>query len=261
MDLNEFLIEFTNKGRYEVFKSIYKESKRHSELEKDIDIPGPEISRNLKRLINKRLISKTIDNKYEITSIGKIIYEVLNIFESTLKFEDFLNNHDISSIPIDLLLQLGKLKSVDVYNQTMKNIQKWSDLVKNSERFILAISDQFQDSILPIVERKFNNQSIEINVLIEKAVLMDSVKVGKQFKDRHAFYDKIDVFQNVRVLFQINISLIASDKGAILFLSKDGKIDYSQCLVDNSEAFINWIRELFEWYWKKGKDLKPFLKK
>ncbi|UCD01290.1 MAG: winged helix-turn-helix transcriptional regulator [Promethearchaeota archaeon] len=261
MDLNELLIEFTNKGRYEVFKSLYKEKKRHSELEKELNIPGPEISRNLKRLVKKKLISKTIDNEYEITSIGKILYEILNIFESTLKFEEFLNNHDISSIPIDLFLQFGKLKKVNVNNQTMKNIQKWSDLVKNSEKYILAISDQFQNSILPIVERKINNQSIEIKALIEKAILMDSVKVGKQFKDRHAFYDKVDVFQNVRVLSQIGISLIASDKGAIVFLSKGGKIDYSQCLVDNSEAFVNWTRELFKWYWKKGKKLRPFLKK
>jgi len=261
LDLNDLLIEFTNKGRYEVFKSIYKENKRHSELEKELDIPGSEISRNLKRLVNKNLISKTIDNEYKITSVGKILYEILNIFESTLNFEEFLNNHDISSIPIDLFLQLGKLKTVDVNNQTMKNIQKWSDLVKNSEKFILAISDQFQNSILPIVERKINNQSIKIKVLIEKAILMDSVKVGKQFKDRHAFYDKIDVFQNVRVLSHIGISLIASDKGAILFLSRDGKIDYSQCLVDNNEAFANWTREIFKWYWKKGKDLEPFLKK
>jgi predicted transcriptional regulator len=261
LDINELLIEFTNKGRYQVFKGLYKENKRHSELEKELDIPGPEISRNLKRLVKKKLISKTINNEYEITSIGKIIYEILDIFESTLNFEEFLNNHDIRSIPIDIFLKLGKLKTVHISDQTMKNIQKWSDLVKNSEKFILAISDQFQNSILPIVERKINNQSIEIKALIEKAILVDSVKVGKQFKDRHAFYDKFDVFQNVRVLSQIDISLIASDKGGILFLSKDGKIDYSQCLVDNTKAFISWTRELFNWYWKKGKDLKPFLKK
>ncbi len=261
MDLDNFLIEFTNKGRYSVFKSIYSNNRRHSDLEKELDIPGPEISRNLKRLMKKSLISKNSENEYEITGIGKIFYEVLEIFESILNFEEFFNNHDITSIPVYLLLQLGKLKDVNVHKQTMKNIQLWADLVKNSEKFILAISDQFQDSILPIVERKINNQSIDIKAVIEKSILNDSVEVGKQFVDRHAFYDKLDVFQNVRIIDQIQISLIVSDKGAILFLNKDGKIDYSQCLENDSEAFISWTRDFFKYYWKKGKDLKSFIKK
>jgi predicted transcriptional regulator len=253
-------LEFTNKGRYEVFKSIYRENKRHRELEKELDIPGSEISRSIKRLVSKNLITKTIDNEYEITSIGKILYEVLNVFESTLHYEEFLNNHDINSIPFELLINLGKLKTVKIYNQTMKNIQLWSELVKNSEKFILAISNQFQDSILPIVERKISNQSIKVKTLIEQAVLMDSVKVGEQFKDRHAFYDKINVSQNVKVLQKVNLSLISSDKGAILFLTKEGKIDYSQCLFDNEDTFITWTMQIFDWYWEKGKDLKAFLK-
>ncbi|MFW9783009.1 MAG: hypothetical protein ACFFFB_12070 [Candidatus Heimdallarchaeota archaeon] len=260
MDLSNFLIEFTNKGRYEVFKSIYKKNKRHRELEKELDIPGSEISRNIKRLVNKKLIIKTIDNEYEITSIGKILYEILHIFEATLNYEGFLNNHDIDAIPFELLLDLGKLKTVKIYNQTMKNIQIWSELVKNSEEFILAISNQFQDSILPIIERKISSQNIRVKTLIEKAVLTDSVQVGQQFKDRHTFYDRIDVFQNVKVLPLINLSLISSDKGAILFLMKKGKIDYSQCLFDNGDAFIIWTKKIFDLYWEKGKKLKDFLK-
>lgn len=261
MELNEFLIEFTNKGRYEVFKSIYRKSKRHNELEKELDIPGPEISRNLKRLMRKELISKTYDNEYEISSIGKIIYEILDLFGTILIFKTFFNNHDINSIPINLLLQIGKFKNVAINDQTMKNIQLWSDLVKNSETVILAISDQFQDSILPIVEKKISNQSIKIKAIIKKSILIDSVKVGRQFEDRHAFYDKLDVIQNVRILDQFDLSLIVSDKGGLLFLSQGGKIDYSQGLTGNSNAFIDWTRELFKWYWKKGENIKPFIKK
>ena len=69
------------------------------------------------------------------------------------------------------------------------------------------------------------------------------------------------MLENIRILEEIKISLIVSDKGAILFLSKDGEIDYSQCLIDNRENFIKWTKELFEWYWKKGKGLRPFIRK
>lgn len=261
ISITDFLVEFTNKGRYDVFKSIFKSNKRHSEIEKELDLPGPEISRNIKRLVKKDLLKKRVSGEYEMTSTGIIIYEILKIFEKILYLGEFLNDHDISSIPLNLLLQLGKLDSIKYEDQTMVNIQKWADLVKSSEKYIIAISDQFQDSILPIIEKKIANQLIEIKAIIDISILKESVKVGSIFKDRHDIYDKMDAFQNVRVLDQVNISLLATEKGAIVFLSKDGKVDYSQCLHDDNESFIEWTKELFKWYWKKGKDLKPFIKK
>ena len=261
ISLTNFLIEFTNEGRYEVFKSIFRKSKRHSEIEKELDLPGPEISRNIKRLLKKDLLKKNINGEYDMTSMGAIVHEILKILEQILKLKDFLNYHDISSIPLKLMLQMGNLTSINIEEQTMVNIQKWADLVKNSEKFIISISDQFQDSILPIIEKKINNQSIEIKAIIDSSLLKDSVKVGKIFKDRHEVYEKMDAFQNVRVLDKVKISLIVTEKGCIIFLSSDDKIDYSVCLNSDHESLIEWTKELFNWYWKKGKDLKSFIKR
>lgn len=259
MNLNEIFFEFSNKERYEVFKSLYHDKRRHSQLEKELNIPGPEISRHLSRLLKRNLINKTDDKNYGMTGIGRIFFRVMEIFETSLKHEQYYNTHDINSIPLHFILQLGNLKSIETSDKTMKNIETWSSLVKDSEKFVFAISDQFQDSLLPIVEKKINHESIDVKALIEENVLQTDVK--ELFKDRHAFYEKIDMFQNIRILGHLDFSLIVSDKGAILFLSKDEKIDYSECIIDNSEAFINWTIELFEWYWKKGAHLDTFIKK
>jgi hypothetical protein len=69
------------------------------------------------------------------------------------------------------------------------------------------------------------------------------------------------MLENIRILKEVNISLIVSDKGAILFLKKDGEIDYRQCLIDNHEGFISWTKKLFEWYWNKGNTLQIFIRK
>ena len=261
MDITDFLIEFTNTGRVEVFKSIYKSNRRHSDLERELDIPGPEVSRNLKRLKKKNLIVKTINNEYKITSLGILFYEIVDICEKILEFKDFFNDHDVNTLPLNLILQLGKLTPLNIDNQTMANIERWSDLVKNSEEFIIAISEQFQESILPIIEKKLTNQAINIKTIIDISILKESTKVGKIFKDRHDVYDKMDAFQNVRVLEDVGISLLATDKGSILFLSKGEKIDYSQGLHSESHSFIQWTKELFHWYWQKAKKLDAFVKK
>lgn len=263
MDLNELLFEFSNKERYNVLKSLYNENKRHSQLEKALNIPGSEISRHLKRLFKKNLISKSANNIYEVTNIGKIFLQIMNIFEASLYHKDFLNTHEITAIPVHLILQLGKLKSIEVSNKTLENIELWSNLVKNSENFIYAISDQFQNSLLPIIEKKIKDQSIKIKALVDKSLLKSyniPIEWSKKFQDPIDFYKKLQIYQNIRILRKIDLSLIVTNKGAILFLSQDGCIDYSQCVIDNNESFINWTTELFEWYWKKRKEFKAFYK-
>ncbi len=258
MRINEFFFEFSNEGRFKVFKSLFKENKRHSELEKELEIRGSEISRHLKRLIKKNLVKKTIENEYAITNIGKIFLQILDIFEVSLNYENYFNSHNINDLPLHLILQLGNLKSIKINSGTMQNIELWSDLISKSERIILAISNQFQESILPAVERKINNISIEIRALVDKSVLKS--KGYKKLKDRHAFYQKLNISKNIRMLKQIDFSLLVTDKGAILFLAREGKVDYSECLFDASEFFIKWTEELFNWYWKEGVTIESIIK-
>jgi predicted transcriptional regulator len=257
--INDLFFEFSNEGRFEVFKSLYKEKKRHSQLEKDLDIRGSEISRHLKRLIEKNLVKKSIDNKYVITNIGRLFLDILELFEVSLNYEPFFNTHNIDIFPLNLILQLGNLKSLRIGSGTMQNIELWSEMIKNSEKYILAISDQFQDSILPAVERKINNLSIDIKALVDKNVLKS--KGYEKLQDRHTFYQKINITQNIRMLKQIEVSLLVTDKGAILFLGKEGKIDYSECLFDENEIFRKWAKELFEWYWKNGINIESIIRK
>ncbi len=259
MKINDLFFEFSNEGRFEVFKSLYKEKKRHSQLEKDLDIRGSEISRHLKRLIEKNLVKKLMDNKYTITNIGKVFLDILDIFDVSLKYEAFFNSHNIDIFPLNLILQLGNLKSIKINSGTMQNIELWSEMIKKSEKYILAISEQFQDSILPVVERKINNKSIEIKALVDQNVLKS--KGYEKLQDRHAFYQKIDIAQNIRMLKQINISLLVTDKGAILFLGREGKVDYSECLFDENEIFIRWSKELFDFYWKEGINIESIIRK
>ncbi len=259
MKINDLFFEFSNEGRFEVFKSLSMGRKRHNQLEKELNIRGSEISRHLKRLIEKNLVKKTMDNRYAITNIGKMFMDILKLFEVSLIYEVYFNSHDIDLFPLYLVLQLGNLKTISINSGTMQNIELWSEMINKSENFILAISDQFQDSILPAVERKINNMTIKIKAVVDKNVL--ATKGYEKLENRHAFYQKINISENIRMMDQINFSLLVTDKGAILFLSREGKIDYSECLYDDNENFIQWSKDLFEWYWNKGAGIKSIIKK
>lgn len=258
--MTKLFFELSHQGRYDIFKQLCEKRKRHSQLLKDLTITGPEITRHLKRLTEQNLVKKFEDNTYGITNLGDFFSRVLDFFEITLKHVDFFNTHDFTTIPLHLMVQMGELKTVETSKKTMANIELWSDLVKNSEKFILAITDQFQHSLLPIVERKIKQQSLEIRALIDKTILKSyrfPSGMSKLVDNPEEFYKNVKRFKNVRILEQINFSLVVSDMGAILFLRKGDEIDYSQCLIDNHPNYIEWAKQLFEWYWNKGKVLKP----
>ncbi|MFW9817979.1 MAG: helix-turn-helix transcriptional regulator [Candidatus Thorarchaeota archaeon] len=262
MDLNDLLFEFSHRERFKVLKCLYSEGKRHTELQHELKIPGSEISRHLRRLNEKNLVFKDVNNKYHITNIGKIFIRMMDIFEVSLIHRNFFNSHEITSIPVHLIFQLGKLKDVEFGNKTMENMEIFENLVKNSEKFLYAITDQYQKSLLKEAENKMRDQSVKIRAIVDSNLLKSyNIPDGwsKLFRDPKIFFK--EMLENIRILEEIKISIIVSDKGAILFLSKDGEIDYSQCLIDNHESFIKWTKELFEWYWKKGNGLRPFIRK
>jgi len=262
LELNDLLFEFSHKERYNVLKSLYEEGKRHKQIQLDLKIPGSEISRHLRRLCEKNLVIKDINNKYQVTNIGRIFIRMMDIFRVTLAHSEFFNSHEITSIPVHLIFQLGKLKDIEFGNKTMENMEIFENLVKNSEKYLYAITDQYQKSLLKEAEKKMRNQSIRIRALVDKNLLKSyNIPQGwsKLFEEPKIFFRKM--LENIRILEEIVISLIVSDKGAILFLSKEDEIDYSQCLIDNHESFIKWTTELFEWYWTKGKSLRPFVRK
>ena len=262
MNLNDLLFEFSSKDRFDLLKSLYNKRKKHKQIQTELNIPGSEVSRHLKRLIEKNLLLKDINNEYMITNIGKIFLKMMDIFEVSLNNADFLNKHDITSIPVHLIFQLGKLKDVEFGDKTMENLEIFENLVEDSKEFLYAITDQYQKSLLKEAENKLREQSIDIRALVDKSLLKSyNIPDGwsKLFQDPKIFFR--EMLEKIRILEEIKISLVVTDKGAILFLSKDDKIDYSQCLIDNHESFIKWTKKLFEWYWTKGKSLQAFIRK
>jgi len=264
MNLNELFFELSHEGRYDIFKKLCENKKRHSQLNKELNITGPEITRHLKRLSKKNLIKKGEDGRYGITNIGGFFTRVLDFFEVALNHIDFFNTHDFSPIPQHLLVRIGELKYLETNNKTLENIDYWSNLIRESEDYIWAVSGQFQHSLLPVVEKKIQDQSIEIRGIVDKNLLKTHTlpdEWSKQFKDPIAFYKNIKIFKNIKYMDNLDLSLIVCDKGAIIFLSRDNQVDYSQCLLDIHPSFIQWTKDLFEWHWNKAKEFRPYVRK
>jgi len=262
MKISKLFFELSNEARYEIFRELNVNPYRHSELEKKLNLPGPEITRHIKRLLHYNLIEKNSDRTYFRTNFGKLINEALDFFEFNVMFRDFINSHDIDVIPSKLLLNLGILKNCKLLTKTMENIELWSSIIKEAESCIWAIIDQAINTDLPMIQQKISNENLEIRTIIHTNLLKKYVQTeewesyfeGPKPEIFQKISNKIGIPDSLRKTDEAKLVLLITESKVILFLSDKKKIDYSECLyAKNNQDFIKWAKNLFEYYWKKAK--------
>lgn len=262
MIISKLFFELSNEARYEIFRELNVNPHRHSELERKLNLPGPEITRHIKRLLKINLIKKNSNWTYFRTNFGKLINEALDFFEFNVMFRDFINSHDIDAIPSELLLNLGILKNCKFLTKTMENIELRSSIIKDAESFIWSISEQSVDTDYPMIQQKIITQNLEIRCILHESLLKKYVQTNEW--ESYVEGPKPEIFQDlskkmgvpncIRKTDETNLVLLITESKAILFLSNKKKIDYSECLyAENNEVFIKWAKKLFEYYWKKTK--------
>jgi len=261
MKISKLFFELSHEARYNIFREMNESPYKHSELEKKFDLPGPEITRHIKRLQKYNLIKKTPDRTYFRTNLGKLVNESLDFFEFNVMFRDFINSHDIDAIPSELLLNLGVLKNCSFFTKTMENIELWSSIIKDAKRFIFSISEQAINTDLPMIQQKILSQNLDIRCIIHVSLLKKYIQTVEW--ERYIEGPKPEIFQKlsnkigipdcIRKTNNANIVLLITESKVILFLSDNTKIDYSECIyAENNQEVIKWAKNLFEYYWKKA---------
>ncbi|MHA1266624.1 MAG: helix-turn-helix transcriptional regulator [Candidatus Helarchaeota archaeon] len=258
MKINDLFFELSHEGRFNLLMLISEERKKHTHLEKELNMTGPEISRHLKRLQDGKLVKKTINGYYEITSFGKIITTAIPYFENSLKFVDFINSHNFAPIPPDLLFQISMLKDIDLKTATMENIELWTSLITKAQKYIYAITDQLQRSIIPLIQKKIQSgTALEIRAIIDQALFDKFRKPENLPSNAPQLLKQIDIIKNVRIYQELNVSTIITEQGALIFLKAGDSIDYSQGLFGKSPRFLQWTKTLFDLFWTHATAINP----
>ncbi len=232
--------------------------KKHTQIESELGLPGPEISRHLKRLQNIKLIQKATDGGYQLTNFGSFLCGIFPLFESGLNFMDFINSHDFGNIPLYLLIQLGSVPDIELRTMTMENIELWTNLVKTADSYIYAIIDQLQLSVIPTIQNKIQSGSnLEIKAIIDQELFKRFRKPENLPADVKNFRKQLKFFDNVRLSEKNLYSITVTDKGAIIFLRVGDAVDYNQGIFGKSPAFLKFTKKLFDYYWEQAKTFKP----
>jgi predicted transcriptional regulator len=261
MKVNDLFFELSHEVRYNIFRETCDQNYRHSDLEKEMDVPGPEITRHVKRLLKNKLIKKNQDKSYYRTHFGYLIDNALDYFEVNIRFRDFINSHEITAIPKHLLLDMGILKNCKIKTQTMENIELWSQIIRDAEEYIWSITEQALDTDLPVIQEKINNKKISIRSIMHDNLIKKYVQTedwenyieGPKPEVFKNLSNKIGIPESIRKLNNLKLVLLITESRVLIFFSDSKKIDYSECLLaENDTNITEWAKAIFEYYWQKA---------
>ncbi len=146
-----------------------------SEIREYLDITSPEVSPRIKELIEHNLIQ--FENKqYKLTSMGRTIVknfqpfvDIINLFDQNY---DYWNEHELSSIPEEMLLRIGEIKNYFIIEDDITDVNRTNkeffNLTKNS-KYVFGVSCAFESNFPEICLTAAKND-IPISIILTKNV-------------------------------------------------------------------------------------------
>lgn len=236
----------TNPTRVKILNLLYENPQTLKNLNENIDISKPELSRHLTTMRDFGLVerSESINN---LTTLGQVIVEILSPLDFIIKNFDFFQNHSLQDIPTFLLRDFDALldaERIDGLGYVMKKFE---------EKFT------FQgEKTYAMMDQPLGNSS-DVRSKVTKGYYIVPVYA----KDENITDDILLASQNqfeIRKLQTVPIGLGKLDDkvGFLFFADKQGKIDFSTTFYVSNEIGMSFLNKLWSYYWDSAEFYKKY---
>ncbi len=226
------------------------------ELTNHFGIKASGLIPRIRELECKNLVVKD-DGKYRLSNKGIILVKKLQMMYNLTKLleenERFLNEHDLVSIPINLLCRIDEIGN---YKQIISGVDNMHaprhEIFDNLSRskFIACISPIF-DIDYPEFFLSIARQNVQVSIITTEAILE---KIEKDHADALQQYLKCD---NARMyaISDARLAFAVTDAFISISLYKNGILDTSTNLMGFETSAIKWGMELFEYYKQRSREI------
>jgi len=233
--------ELASESRLSILCTLQVGGLRMLEIARRLNMTDTEASRQLQRLSEALLIQKQPNGVYSVSQYGKLLLQFSRSFEFALKFKDCLLTRDIWRIPEPFINRMGELSQTKSIVGAIDVLNCVESLISEAEEFLFCIIDR------PI--HIINARAVE---KIQKGVIAKAI-----FDERNIeFYQKIPETKGVlekRVIDKIPAIMLINEKSAAInLMSIDSRGD-AVSFHGKDPRFLNWAKDLFTYYWEKGK--------
>lgn len=250
----KFLI--TSDVRVKILLSLNNGSKNLGQLRNDIHLSSSTILHSMNKLEEKKYIFRESGNYY-LSQTGEIstnkLIDVIKAAHALKNCGNLFLNHDIESIPLKLLKDIGCLENATIIKSTYTDIIKpynvLSELLSETRNVRHLSSVFFTSNIQSLLKNQEKTEKVhllfteeiitKLSETIEPDILQEKLSSG-------------DLSLGV-INDDIRISLTLGDNFVTMGLfSTEGSYDLNTFLISKSKEAINWGERLFNYHLKSA---------
>ncbi|WP_428325675.1 helix-turn-helix transcriptional regulator [Nitrosopumilus sp.] len=250
-----YFLELASEQRLKILHNLSIKSFGVTQLATKLDVTAQEVHRNLDRLSKSNFTKKGMNDKYEITTQGKIMLSQMSLVKFLTKNEKFFENHNLQLIPSKFTKRLGVLGTSEHIRGVTKVLEKWTSIYKNADSYIADIvSESPPGMIKPLVSRIQNGveyRHIVSNNLIEPENREEILKKTGYYK----LVQKGKI-QRKTTKTVSTIVLLNEKESAVIFPSTTNETDLKHMFYSKDSAFHEWCIDYFDYIWKKSKTMR-----
>jgi predicted transcriptional regulator len=231
--IEKLFFELASESRLDILRKLNERSWKMNDLARKLDLTTTESFRQLQRLKEAALVEKQPDGKYVITAYGKLVLQLSVSLEFGFRHRQYFLSHNVSELPRQFVSRIGELSQTKLIMGMIESTTKSSTIIGEAETFMWGISPE-------PVPSPFDEVAKQIPKGVEYRILSPQPPVRMQNLEN-------------RTLSDVPVIMAVTEKEATLsFRFIGGRVDYA-CFSGSDPIFLNWVKELFMYYWNKGK--------
>jgi predicted transcriptional regulator len=240
--VNQLFLELASQSRLDILRELETKKLKMRELARRLDLTATEAFRQLKRLTDASLVQRQPAGSYTIAPFGKLVLQLSASFEFVFQHKEYFLTHDLSPIPNPFVNRLGELSRSTLSMEAIRNLNQGEDALGQAAQFLWAmIEGPAKDRLTPTVAERVR-QGVKFRFLVPDHYLL-------QVSIPHDLTQAIEG----RGLTVLPATITVSEKEAfVAFNNLGGRADYAGFIAKDQDS-INWAKDLFLYYWDKGK--------
>ncbi len=252
--LCDLLFELSNEDRLRILFELDKETLKLSHISKRLDFTVQETSRNIARLVEARLVTRTTDGAYEISPYGVQAIKLLPGYQFLTKNTDYFYKHPLG-IPQEFASRIGELIECKPVSQLLDVFTNVERILGEAEEYYVYIGEPLSMSAgitlaRDALDRGIKGWGIEPKGYERPAQLIESVP-EEVWKEIRAHSIKGNLKNKTLDTFEVTMCMNEKEVAILNFLNPVTGFEYNGFTSTDCNT-VKWCKEIFDYYWEKA---------
>jgi len=240
--IEKLFFELASESRLSILRELQKENLKMHEIARRLDVTATEAFRQLQRLSEALLVQKQPEGTFAITQYGKLVLQLSSSIDFVFKYKNYFSTHDVWRLPHQFVNRLGELSQTSLIMDTIEGLNKGERLFMDAEHYAWAVVEgRIPELMGPLMDEKVR-KGLEVRMLFLERFRPPTTIPPVKLLNLES-----------KTLSDIPAIIALTEKGAaICFHLVGGRADYAG-FFGSDPLFLNWVKDLFLYYWDKGK--------